>query len=730
VDRTFTTQFGGLGFGLADDRVWEMVSPPNKHGAKLIRISEVHFQASLDGAALAYPSRLSIEEDPEGNRILEPSTSLARRNADGSWRSKDITPPNDRVTPLTIGNGGEYKLFKPDLSAALVEPRSGTSLSPEASERTPYLRENAEPPVYTPLVTGKEPYANVPPGTEFGGGERPIGFVTTIGASSDFRHFALRSDVPLVENAPSSGQTVYEWSEGQIEPVSVLPVDEGGEIVEAHFVGSGEGSVRGALSEGGSRVFWSTGTYGSTTGLYVRDTEAGESGRLDVKQTGASGVGTARPVFQGASADGTVVFFTDSRQLSADASSNGFDLYRCELPLGSIASGCATLTNISVPIAAGENAKVLGIAPAINEDGTRVYFVAQGVLDDEANALGDGAVSGQPNLYLWQQGDGVRFIATLSDEDRSDWGGSLLSPNSIEAQLTAVASPNARYLAFMSQRSLTGYDNRDGESGEAAQEVFRYDAVTGDLGCASCNPSRSRPDAPVRATTAPLIDPWDLWLGQRAAATLPEAVSTYTTGISLYRPRSVLDNGRVFFNAIDPLVSADSNGQWDVYQYEPTGVGDCLVSSGGSSTSRAAGGCVSLLSSGTAVDEAGFLDAGETGDDAFFLTSARLSVLDEDLEVDIYDARVGGVPATRSPISECLGDACQPMAKVPIDPTPASAGFKGTGNLRPVARKRCPRSKRAVRRHGRVRCVSRKHHRSSDGKKKHREAKGERGLLR
>jgi hypothetical protein len=720
ADHTFATQFGGLGFQLSDGRAWEMVSPPGKHGARLVGGGEINLQASADGNGLAYESYLSTEADPEGNRILEPSMNLARRQADGSWRSKDITPPNENVTRLAQGEGTEYKLFNSDLSEALVDPRSGTPLSPEASdERTPYLRENTEPPVYTPLVTDKEPYANVPPGTEFGGGPLfSVGAVQLVAASPNFRHFGVRSrNVPLVEGAPAFGPTLYEWSSGQIKPVSVLPPGEGSAIVEASFVGSGPGSVRGALSEDGSRVFWSPGNILSTvSALYVRDTQAGESGRLDAKQAGASGVGTARPIFQGASDDGTVAFFTDSQRLTEDASSRGADLYRCELPTGSVATGCASLTDVSIPMGARESAEVQGIAAAVTDDGTKVYFVAKGVLDGAPNQLGDAAISGQPNLYVWQQGEGVRFIATLSHEDRTDWGQqSASSSASFEGALTAAASPSGRYLGFMSQRSLTGYDNHDESNGEAAQEVFRYDSGTEQLECVSCHPTGARPHSavPSQADRA-FVDPWRLWSGRPVAAALPEATSTTSLtggGVSLYRPRAVLDNGRVFFNAIDSLAPNDSNGQWDVYQYEPTGVGDCSSSSAGASISHLEGGCVSLISSGTAEEEAAFFDADETGDNAFFVTPAQLSVLDEDHEADIYDARVGGIAARRPVNAECLGEACQPSAQVPSDPTPASSAFNGAGNVK-AARKHCGKGKRPVRRKGKAHCVSRKHKRN------------------
>ncbi len=170
----------------------------------------------------------------------------------------------------------------------------------------------------------------------------------------------------------------------------------------------------------------------------------------------------------------------------------------------------------------------------------------------------------------------------------------------------------------------------------------------------------------------------------------------------------MLDNGRAFFHSFDSLVPLDTNHQWDVYEFEPIGVGGCSASSGGKAITRSGGGCVSLVSSGTAEGEAAFLDASASGDDAFFLTPARLSVLDKDSVLDVYDARVDGVPATLEPSAECLGEACQPAAVVPNDPTPASAGFKGQGNQRPKARKRCAKGKRKVRRGGKARCVTRK----------------------
>ncbi len=681
-DGTFTTQLSGLGFELTDNRAWEMVSPQSKFAGNIRIGDQSTLQAAADGNGVAYPSIGSLEAGPDGNRSPEEATSLARRGA-GGWASKDITPPHTKATRLD--GSSEYRLFTPDLAGALLEPYDSTPLSPQASERTIYLRDNTEPATYTPLVTGKEGFANVPPGTVFGAEISGAAPLKTLGANPDLTHVAFVShQAGLTPGAPTNA--LYIWSGGQLQLIGRLPAGEGGGIPPVALLGSGSGSVRHAVSEDGSRVFWSVGEANPSLALYARDTEAEESVRLDVAQLGASGTGGVSPSFQGASADGSVVFFTDSQQLTTDASPEGRDLYRCVVSFAAATPGCSSLTDLSAPLAgSGESARVHDMVSAIGEDGTHVYFVADGALDTVANEAGESATSGEPNLYLWQQGEGVRFIATLSDEDHPDWGakGSLLS---YVSRLSAAASPSGRWFTFMSERSLSGYDNREAISGEPVKEIFRYDALADRVQCISCNPTGASPAAQKRpdGNNGISADPRNLWRGQRVAANLPEALAGEggQEGGSFYRPRAVFDSGRVFFNSFDSLVPADSNGQWDVYEYEPNGVGDCTASSGGASTSRSVGGCVSLISSGTGEEEAAFLDASATGDDAFFITPAQLSVTDEDQEVDVYDARVNGVPATLPANDECLGEACQPPASAPNEQTPASATFKGQGNLR------------------------------------------------
>jgi hypothetical protein len=717
-ERTLITQAFGLGFELSDSRAWEMVTPTNKHGAKVaIPVIGQIAQAAEDGEGLVFPTLGSIASDPEGSRAIEGATVLSRRGP-GGWHSVDLTPRHSEPTLITNA-ASEYQLFSSDLARGLALPADSTPLSPEASERTPYLRENTEPPIYTPLLTSKEGFANVPPGTEFGGGaSRSAAYLQ--GATEDLSYVALKSDVPLIAGAPDFA--LYEWHAGELRAVGKLPVDEGGDWDAGSNLGSEQSSVRNAISADGSRVFWSHGHTGGFTALYLRDLDAEETVRLDVVQPGGSGLGESRPVFQGASADGTVVFFTDGQQLTEGASPEGADLYRCEIPAGESAAGCATLIDVSAPpVGPGESAKVLGIVSALSDDATKAYFAAEGELDSSPNSFGETAVPGEPNLYRWQEGEGLRFIATLSDADSATWGLDGTTVGHSNA-VTAAGSPGGRYLSFMSERSLAGQDSHDAATEKPVQQVFVYDAASDRLRCASCGFSGGSPHGRVLPGGSALsaVDPLNIWQEKLVSATLPEATATGNDAFfyALYHRRAVLDNGRVFFNSVDSLVPGDSNGQWDVYEFEPVGTGSCTESSKGAGVSRSEGGCVSLISSGTGEEEAAFVDASASGGDVFFTTPAKLSVLDEDTVDDIYDARVDGVVATRPISTECLGEACQPAPNPPNDPTPASAAFSGAGN---VASARCPASKRKVTRNGSPRCVAKKHARKH--KKRQRPAK-------
>jgi hypothetical protein len=245
--------------------------------------------------------------------------------------------------------------------------------------------------------------------------------------------------------------------------------------------------------------------------------------------------------------------------------------------------------------------------------------------------------------------------------------------------MTARVSPNGRYLAFMSKRSLSGYDNRDASSGALDQEVYEYDAESGRLSCASCDPSGQRPAGEFDSGVppGPLVDAPILWGGQTLAGSIPGWTSV-SLNHAIYQSRYLSNSGRLFFNSPVGLVSGDGNSTQDVYEYEPQGVGSCTL----------APACLGLVSSGTSSEEAAFLDASETGDDVFFLSAAQLSLADTDTALDIYDAHVcslspGCAPqALGAPPPCATSDSCRtaPTPQPGIFGAPASETFSGAGN--------------------------------------------------
>jgi NHL repeat-containing protein/WD40 repeat protein len=676
ADSVFSTQSGEAP-GLLDGRAWEMVSPPDKHGAALEAIDSFlggAIQAARNGGAISYLASVPVDANPAGSRSIAFTQVLSTRGSDG-WASRSIATPNEPpIVGLANGEASEYRLFSDDLSIGLVEPAGETPLSPAASERTIYRREvNGE---YTPLVTA----ANVPPGTKFGEKEHEV---RVAGATPDLSHIVLHSDVALTAGFVGGQQSLYEWAAGSLRLVSVLtdgkPAGEEGASADLglHF------NVRHAISDDGSRIFWSSN--GLKHHLYMRDMHLERTVQLDAAEEGAQG-GNSEPVFQTASSDGSKVFFTDTVRLTKDATSDEFkpDLYMCEIGEAAGAPTCR-LRDLTVDRNAGEAGSVQGMVFGASEDGRFVYFVADGVLaaggapgDCQSSQLASSQCS--INLYMYDTvANDRRFIATLSGEDRPGWAPTF----EYLGGLTARVSPDGRYLAFMSDRSLTGYDNLDVHSGRPDEEVFLYDVSTGRLVCASCDPSGARPTGVFDADELPglLVDHAPAWKGHWLAASVPGWTSATTEQIAWHQSRYLSDSGRLFFNGADALVPRDTNGREDVYEYEPNGVGGCARSTG----------CVGLMSSGTSGEESAFLDASESGDEMFFLTGSRLVPQDMDGALDVYDARVcsasspclSAAAATAAPCAS--SDACRGTAPSQSEAVaaPASVGVTGAGNLIP-----------------------------------------------
>jgi hypothetical protein len=694
ADETFMTQSAATEIALPDGRVWEMVTPPDKGGAAIYGVGEREgnaVQAAADGGGITYGASAPFGSHQVGARSPETAQMISTRQAPDIWATEDITTPhNEGASQFSVGNRSEYKLFTSDLSLGFVQPAGNTPLPPlpAGSEKTVYLRAaNGE---YTPLLTS----GDVPPGTAFGPppGKEEDQAVHFQGASPDLSYVVLFSyeGVKLTENAPA-GQMLYEWEdgkpEGTLKLVSVVGHSEP-PATGANLGGAAGAVVRHAVSEDGSRVVWTAANGGG--GLYMRDTVKEESLRL----------GGHEAEFETADRNDSRVFFREGRILKV-----------FELTSGQ-----------SEPLAGGATELSGGVEGVVgaSEDGSYVYFTAgnQLFLDRYEEAS---KTWGAP-----------RFIASNPSKTKME-GRSL-------ASMAARVSPNGRFLAFMSDTSVTGYDNLDANSGAPDQEVYLYDASTGRVVCASCNPTNARPvgrlEEGLTATGAPpLTDPEPLWQNEWVAANVPGWTSV-NLDQALYQSRYLSDEGRLFFDSSDALVPADVNGQEDVYEYEPAGVGSCKAPGYGRSASvvfeESTGGCVGLISAGTSSVESAFLDASETGGDVFFLTESRLLPQDYDLSYDVYDAHECTAsapcapPQALAPPPCTTGDACKP-APTPqpaLYGAPSSETFSGAGNIVPeppaspkktVKKKtaKCARGKRL----SRGRCVPQrpvKHAKKSD----------------
>jgi DNA-binding beta-propeller fold protein YncE len=728
----FTTQGEGTPLVLADDRQWELVSPPDKHGALLQPIEEGVIQAAASGQALSYLANAPTEAQPAG--FSQAVQILSRRGA-SAWESQDIATPHEAAVGISEGGKGEYRFFSEELDSAVVQPFGPFTkeLSAQGSERTAYLRDLSSPcgpACYRPLVSGcpeegeacpaaVEEAANVPAGTKFGeegpGECKGACGAYFLGASTDASHVVLRSKAALLEGMAQGVESLYEWAGGKLAPVSVLA---GGQAVKADaalgYLNENRTIriARHAVSTDGQRVIFSEER--GNHHLYLREMAKEQTLELDFPEAACTAKGKckgeARPVFQDASADDSRVFFTDSQPLTQNSGNS--DLYECLIEESEEGQLACKLSDLTVPGAGEEGAGVLGLAAGASENGGAIYFTANGKLGEGPSPGGEEAVAGdckgdtisesaeaenaaqRCNLYE-RAGGQTRLIAVLSGADFPDWslrGGGL-------GMLSDRVSPDGRYLAFMSRRALSGYDNRDALSAKPDEEVFLYDSAgeggQGALVCASCDPSGARPHGviykQINSDNGGLAGGPSLW---PASSWIAASIPGWTwisgaEGFALHQSRYLADSGRLFFNAADALVPQDTNKTEDVYEYEPAGIGSC--NSAQSTFEAASGGCASLISSGNSSEESTFLDAGESGDDVFFLTGQRL-LPNEDVDQsrDIYDAHACSaespcLPEAPGPLRACEGDACQSPGAPPEDQTPGSLTFQGPGNPTPPA---------------------------------------------
>jgi hypothetical protein len=674
--------------GLPDGRAYEMVSPPQKAGEVIPPEPTTQLGGScgdcLPGENLP---TMPMQSTPEGNSVLylgQPffgglfsgaNEYIAPRTSSG-WGIQSLNTPT-----MT----GRFVAFSEDLSRGVLA-QANPALSPQAPVRggngfaNLYLREDGS---LEPLITSEPPNRN--PGdfeVLFSGANAGTALIPPFGHVVFEADDALTGEVPGIAPAAPEVEAgectlgaaecnLYEWEGGELRLVNVLP---NGDAASGAVIGAGRllltasdarfeaAAVDGAISEDGSRIFWSSEETGE---VYVR--VDGEE-TLEIPGPGScekSVVPKERACFLTASPDGSTVLLADGQIYELNE------------------AGSAYLATVDLSDGEGGFEGILGAA----EDLSRVYFIDTAALTDESeeNENKEHAEASELNLYAWEGGE-LAFIGMLLPGDNA-FGVSFRygAWKATAANRTAQVSLDGGYLAFMSTARLSGYDNRlagggDCRSGEGAacREVFVYAAEEESLACASCNPSGERPlgysNLSLLRPDAPFRQPGNL---------------------------SGDGSGRLFFESQDALVAGDANGNiQDVYEWEPEGVGSC---------GREAG-CVYLISGGQSPNDSMFVDSSASGDDAFFITRERLLPRDKDQQLDLYDARVGGgfEEFTEGP---CGPEACAgPLGGAPAQPPFGSEELIGPGNAQRsgAPKSRCPKGKRRARRNGKARCVAKR----------------------
>jgi hypothetical protein len=729
-DATFTTAASAATTtALPDNRAYELVSfrddtevyPPPFHQSTpdetLGHVATTPTQVGHAYESSANGNEVAFDAEPPASGVGGAGNGnsgggnqyLARRGSSG-WEVSDLELPAGGVE-----SPSNFPAFSSDLSTYIIETGFHVNANPPLAADCEHLEMtySHDESGYHPLIPS--PSAAVQSQCQ----------ATGAVISGNDEHSLLYSQSALTPQAMEGkrgahpdlgtveGTNLYDATAGRLYQVNVLPNGEAEPDPNALFGGRAyyqegyyELTYEHAISFNGSRVFWTAqegeGENIQPRALYVRENDTQPQSpiaegrctvpadactvQLDRAEAGAPESGGGR--FWAASADGSRVYFTDCRRLTPDATAHPED--GCEAPSGdaTIFSGNdlyeydfakpegSRLTDLTVDHnhdALG--ADVQGVIGA-SEDGSRVYFVADGVLTSGPNVEGKAPQPGQPNLYVSTNGTAT-FVATLSVEDDAwseirvggangehagDWR---IEPGARTAEVTTGGNA----VGFMSTRALTGYDNYGlstvvtrGTETELRHaglpEVFVYNANTERISCASCNPSNLPP-----------VQSGSDWEDER---------NSYTAlgGTPTFMPRWIneTEGVQLYFMTNQPLVSQDTNERQDVYEWESDGSGLC----------RRGSGCIAPLSSVTTPNPAFLIDASADGSDVFFTQRASLVPHAGDEDVKLYDARVdGGFP---EPSLACTGTGCQGAPPAPPQfATPASDTFAGAENYAPVS---------------------------------------------
>lgn len=663
----------GSAFALNPERHYEMVSPVFKGGYGAKTIDGVQ----ADGESVMYSSFGFFD----GLQSSSTPTYQASRLG-GGWATVPLNPPT------SLSQGTALRGISPSLDGSLWDfilnqPNYGRSKS-NAAEHQWWVR----------TATGFRPAGPILKNVT----GTPFEFLVE-GTSNDFCTIFLNNGGVLLSNAVGAANQLYEVSagcHGEGPALRVVALNNSGGLLSPDCaVSFGTLSSQEAAfnvnSTDGSEAFFtvpvpSTRSCSEPRQLFVRvgaartlevsrplDSggcgESGKAGEVPGEVPCEGSVSRPEAVFQGASEDGSIVYFTTRASLvSSTDRDSANDLYMARIGCPPSHLGCSaaerevlSLTQDSDGSSVGEAGEVQGVV-RVSSDGSHVYFVARGVLPADAPS-GEGVqetpVKGAENLYVYDATSGkVGFIGDICSDPGvsgvvptgrcpSDLGslataGSTASDLKAGTGLLSESAPVQTVGGDGGMLILTTYarliDSGPQADIDNAQDVYRYDAANGELLRVSVGEDRADANG-NRADTGAVAA-----LGiENSDAKIQPLIAG---GGVLQEERKLLhqaaseDGSRIVFTSAEALSPRASNGLPDIYEWHD--------------------GNVSLISTGssTEADESPVITP--SGNDIFFVTAQGLVGQDSDGAPDIYDARIGdGFPEPAVQPRPCSGDACQ-----------------------------------------------------------------------
>jgi hypothetical protein len=634
---------------LSDCRAYELITPEDLGRTQSLTFTQGADRAiaSSDGEHLALASVVPFEPDSHTSAGIGGTKAVFSRTAEG-WRMKSLV--GEGMSAATL----RASVFSPDLSQVAIE--SETTL--DDSEVVP-LTLKAGP------VGG--PYVSLVMATG-------IGSIESLGANNGTASVPALSDVlfysedhallppgperALAETTEAGAPDLYECRVATSSCELVNVEGEGSQLKLINRCGAtlaqeaAPGAAINAVSADGSKVFFRTLQSGAgcneASRLYMR-VDGRETVEVSAPNRGVAEPSERREVhYYGATADGSVVFFSTATVLTMGAPANVEKLYAyyAEAPAGQ------RLTLITSEVAGGFAPRNM----VKSENGSIVYVEAGGEAIVRYEKMA--------GTSAWKR----TFVAqgtTPSIEDES-----------------SSATPNGEFLLFTSNGPGSGdLEEREGVKGEPRgagvpghhhNELYRYDGTNKSVMCVSCGEGT----VPEKGTT---LEPNTGAVG----ASLLEPIDGTPTIISMS------ENGqRVFFQTSAQLVAQDTNVDTPEEENTPGGLGQAAdvyeweaddTEEEPGAFCNVANGCTHLISSGEDVGPSIFLGASRSGRDVFFATAAQLLPQATPEFTNIYDARVDGGFPPLPPVPECL--ACQGVGSPPpLFNTPASVAFAGAGN--------------------------------------------------